>query len=138
MTDTEKQKCNKIAQMLKWNSFLGFIVIIGFITIFILRNRLLNDSYSCEIFLWSLYIVTGLLCFIRLFHLGLDAYLFSQLSQERMSLNDVNKLVKKWFGKDVSNKSVDERIKGAEKLIKGFYIVLMLHFINFMGLIISR
>ena len=131
MTDTEKQKCNEIARKLKWTIFLGFVVTIGFITIFVFRNRLNNDSYSYEMLLWSLYMITGILCFIRLFHLTLDAYLFSQLSQEKMSLNDVNELIKKWFGKNVSNKSVDDRIKGTEKLIKGFYIVLMIHFMSF-------
>jgi hypothetical protein len=134
MSEQDCKECQVAAVALKSVSILGFLL---FFTIpsafFMVQNHTLN-TFEKGFFMF--FLLTGLLFGLRSWHLYFDSQLLKSLGNKKLSLSDVDQIVMRLFRKNIQDKTIQVRIKSCYKLVKGFFILLVLHLLCYSGVIV--
>jgi hypothetical protein len=134
MTEQDCQNCQVAAITLKRISLLGIAL---FITIPSTFMTLQNNTFSTfEKGLLLTFFLTGLLLAIRTCHLFFDSQLLKNLGNKKMTLTDVDQIVLRIFRKNIQGKTVEVRIKSCNKLVKGFFVLLVMHLLCYIGVLV--
>jgi hypothetical protein len=134
MTEQDCKDCQVSAVTLKRVSLLGIVL---FITIPSTFMTLQNNTFSTfEKILLLIFFLTGFLLAFRSCHLFFDSQLLKNLGTKKMTLTDVDQIVLRIFRKNIQGKTVEVRIKSCNKLVKGFFVLLVLHLLCYVGALV--
>jgi hypothetical protein len=134
MTEQDCKQCQVAAVALRGISILGLLLFCTIPSAFFMF-----DSHSLHPFekgLFAFFLLTGLLFGLRSWHLYFDSQLLKNLGNKKLSLSDVDQIVLRLFRKNIQGKTVEVRIKSCYKLVKGFYVLLVLHLLCYIGVIV--
>jgi len=134
MSEQECKESQIAAIALKGVSLLGVVLLITIPTTFIMvQNHGLNVVQKM---IFVLCLLSGFLSGIRSWHLYFDSQLLKNIGDKKMSLSDVDQIVKPLFGKNIQGITIENRIKSCYKLVRGFYTLLCLHLFFFVVMIV--
>jgi len=128
MTAEELSDCKSTAKILNTVSLLGLIVPVTLVIVFVLGEF---------IFVWQKLLLTallfsGLLTCISVWHVRFDARLLNKLTNQTLTIEDVDRLLLQKFKKDMRHKSIATRIAGCLKLVTTFKLILSFHIALFL------
>jgi len=134
MNELDRKECLKTSVALQKISLLGLVVFITIPSVFFLKSSCVLNIYENILLLANL--ISGMILAIMAWHLNFDGALLKNLGNGNFELSDVDQIVFDLFHKNIQSKTLNERIIACYKLIKGFFILLILHLIIFFGVIV--
>ncbi|MBC5837409.1 hypothetical protein [Flavobacterium muglaense] len=134
MSDQDCKECLVAAIVLKKVSLLGLLVFITIPTVCIMvQDHAFN---TLEEVVFVVFLLTGFLFGLRSGHLNFDSRLLKSLGDRTRSLSDVDQIVMRLFRKNIQGKTIQVRITSCYKLVKGAFVLLVLHLLCYGGLVI--
>ena len=115
MTFEEKNKCKKMSYFLFFTSIVGFFVIFKMSVCF---KKEINYLFLFFIIICEFYLV------FKTIHFFLDALFFFYLGKKNSKIEKLDQFIKKIFKKNISGKSINERIRSTFYQVKIYLLIL--------------
>jgi hypothetical protein len=134
MSEQDCKQCQVAAVALRGISILGLLLFCTIPSAFFMFHS--HSLHPFEKGLFAFFLLTGLLFGLRSWHLYFDSQLLKNLGNKKLSLSDVDQIVLRLFNKNIQSKTVEVRIKSCYKLVKGFYVLMVLHLLCYIGVLL--